>query len=201
MTTISCCIAVVLAGVTACGPSIVTAQAAALDLTRVTPCNISGYTEDPDPQGTNVRAAPRRDAPVIGVLPHAVPSAGTTIAPEFEIIGSRDGWLLIRDAFQGSYEDAPERRVFAGPGWVAGNLVRFTINSSALRAAPHDTAREVLQLFGSNDASGWGPDSVTIERVHGCSGSFAEVSIQTPAGKRARGWATHLCNNQVTTCP
>jgi hypothetical protein len=194
-------IAVLIAGATACGPSILQAYAAAIDTTRATPCNISGYPEDPDPQGTNVRAAPRRDAPVIGTLPPAVPSGGTTIAPEFKIIGSRDGWLLIRDAFQGDYGDMPKRRVFAGPGWVAGNLVRFTINGGVLRAVPCGTAPEVLQLFGESGESVWGPDSVTIEHVYGCSGRFAEVSVKTPAGKRARGWATNICSNQVTTCP
>src|SRR5262249_21449725 len=49
MTTISRFLAVLLAGAVAGGPSVVPAHAAAIDLTRVTPCDIAGYTEDPDP--------------------------------------------------------------------------------------------------------------------------------------------------------
>jgi hypothetical protein len=40
----------------------------ALDTSGATQCQASGYATDKDPRGTNVRSAPRADAPVIGHL-------------------------------------------------------------------------------------------------------------------------------------
>jgi hypothetical protein len=156
-------------------------------------CELSGWSADPDPAGLNVRAAARKDAPVIGTLPHR-----PDYAVEFDIIGSRDGWLLIRNARAPSYGDGPDKPVFAGPGWVFADKVRFLINDPALRSEPQLDAATVLRLDSADHSEG--PDSGTIDHVYGCQGAFAEVEAHMSKGRHKRGWATHICSNQVTTC-
>jgi hypothetical protein len=164
-------------------------------------CSLHGYLNDADPQGTNVRAAPRADAPVIGRLPPRakMKDDDEIVGVEFEIIGSKNGWLLVRN---------PDRGDFKGPGWVFGRLVSFTIGSPKLLAAPVDGAKVVAGLQYSGDV-GIGPDSFDVKQVHGCRGHWAEVtvvlapSVDPPPGmtrKPVRGWASKLCSNQLTTC-
>lgn len=172
----------------------------AVDTAGASPCSIRGYLSDPDPKGTNVRAAPRANAPVVGLLPPRSGHEGDDeiVGVEFEIIGSKDGWLLIQN---------PDRGALAGAGWISGRLVGFTIGSPRLLASPADNARTVasLQILGDE---GVGPDSFEVRQVHACQGHFAEVtirlapSIKAPPGiaKPLRGWVGKVCSNQLTTC-
>jgi hypothetical protein len=169
------------------------AQAESVDTKGVTACAISGWSADRDPAGLNVRAAARKDAPVIGVLPHQ-----PDYPVEFEIIGSLNGWLLIRNARALSYSDAPDRKVFAGPGWIFADKVQFEINDLALRAQPQANAPVVLPLHNADYSEG--PDSAAVDHVYGCQGAFADVEVHMPEGPHKRGWATRICSNQVTTC-
>jgi hypothetical protein len=176
------------------------ASAAAVDSAGASKCSIRGYLSDPDPKGTNVRAAPRANAPVIGHLPPRSGYEGSNemVGVEFEIIGSKDGWLLIQN---------PEKVAFNGPGWISGRLVGFTIGSPRLLAGPADNAKVVADLHGQGE-EGFGPDSFGVLQVHACQGHFAEVtialapSIKPPPGKDKpmRGWVGKVCSNQLTTC-
>jgi hypothetical protein len=173
----------------------------AVDTAGASRCAIRGYLNDPDPKGTNVRAAPRATAPVIGRLPPRakMKDEDEIVGVEFEIIGSKDGWLLVRN---------PDRGEFKGPGWVSGRLVSFTIGSPKLLVAPADDAKVVASLQHAGD-SGIGPDSFEVKQVHGCQGHYAEVtvvlapSVEAPPGlskKPMRGWVGKVCSNQLTTC-
>ena len=76
----------------------VAAQAAPLDTAGASRCEVTGYAKDRDPKGTNVRIAPRADAAVIGRLaPLTKISADEWTGVEFDIVGSKDGWLLIKN--------------------------------------------------------------------------------------------------------
>lgn len=167
--------------------------AQAVDTTGAIQCKFSAWSADPDPAGLNVRAAARKDAPVLASLPH-----GKDYSVEFEVIGSLNGWFLIRNAHLPTYGDGKDKPVFAGPGWVFADKVRFEINDAALRAQPQAEAPVVLPL--SDEAEGAGPDSASIDHVFGCQGAFADVEVHMPKGPHKRGWATRLCSNQVTTC-
>jgi len=176
------------------------ASAATVETAGATRCAISGWSNDRDPAGLNVRAAPRKDAQVIGRIPPPQDQGSDSYAAEFKIIGSRDGWLLISGAKFADYgagKDGPV--LFPGSGWVFADKVRFLINAPDLRSAPDTGAPTVMKLYTPDMTSG--PDSATIDHVFGCAGEFADVVAHIRQGPRARGWAHRICSNQVTTCP
>ncbi len=186
-----------LAGVLAVG---LAAHAASVDTKVTTPCAFSAWSNDKDPAGLNVRAAPRADAAIVAKLP--APRKGTDYAVEFRVIGSRDGWLLIEQAKFVDYDGGgPDRPVFAGPGWVSGTKVGFEINDARVFAAPSADAPVNTKLLDNSDPNGsYGPDSAVVDRVFSCSGGFADVQLHMPKGAPVRGWVARLCANQVTTC-
>lgn len=174
----------------------------AIDTAGATQCSTRGYNADLDPKGTNVRAGPRANAPVIGRLPARgrIDGSDEVVGAEFQIFGSKDGWLLI--------EYKPNARAKALRGWMSGRLVSGTIGSAKLHAKPSDESEAVAALGGEIDGSGYGPDSFEILQVHGCKGKFTDVtirlapSLKPPSGKDKpiRGWVGHICSNQLTTC-
>lgn len=181
------------------------ALAAEVETAGAGQCTTRGYNKDTDPRGTNLRAAPSAQAAIIGHLPprEAVePGSDDLVGAEFDIIGGKDGWLLIRDAHAG----ADDKLVFKGPGWISGRLVGFTLGGGVLREAPDVDAKAVAKLSGElKDGSGYGPDSYEVMAVHGCAGHFVDVTIRlapsiAPKAKPLRGWNERACSTQVTTC-
>jgi hypothetical protein len=159
-------------------------------------CDFHAFTVDPDPAGINVRGGPGSGAKVLAVLPQSIDANGENFAPEFVVTGFEAGWFQIEHATTSQYGDEPERVLFEGPGWISSKLVSFVIQDPALRAVPSSQAKVVLDMSGAD----WGPDSVIIDAVHACEGGFVEVTVTTPDGQTATGWANDLCGNQVTTC-
>lgn len=174
----------------------------AIDMSGATQCSTRGYNADLDPKGTNVRAGPRANAPVIGRLPARgrIDGSDEVVGAEFQIFGSKDGWLLI--------EYKPNARAKVLRGWMSGRLVSGTIGSAKLRAKPNDESEAVATLGGEIDGNGYGPDSFAILQVHGCQGKFADVTVRLPRSvnpppgkdKPSRGWVGRVCSNQLTTC-
>lgn len=159
------------------------ASAAPLDTAGASQCEARGFSNDADPKGTNVRSAPRADASILRRLaPRIRIAPDTTTGVEFEIVGSKDGWLLI--------QEGGER------GWISGRLVGVTLASRPLRAAPRRDAPVLAQLSGEN----WGPDSVGVSAVHGCFDKYVEVTATPVGGKPLRGWSYWPCASQLTTC-
>jgi hypothetical protein len=179
------------------------ATAPKVDMSGATSCALNGFLTDKDPRGTNVRSGPSAAAPVVGHLPPDYSGAGSdeTFAVEFTVIGSKDGWLLIKDARTGQYGEGPQKTVFAGPGWISGGLVGFTLGSTVLRAGPTKADKLAAKLsYGA-----YGPDSYLVQRVHACRGGAVDVTVVIapsidPKAKPVRGWARHACGSQVTTC-
>lgn len=192
----SCLLAVMLGGLLASASA--GAQAPVpLDTTGAAQCEVRGYAIDRDPMGSNVRSAPRADAPIIG---HLVPMIRVDkdqySGVEFDIVGFKDGWFLIRN---GSDDGLQLDRAHAadGRGWVSARLVGVQLRVPALRAAPNRDAREVAHLRGEN----WGPDSVTVSALHACQGAYMEVTTTPYGGKTpVRGWSYKPCSQQLTTC-
>ena len=174
----------------------IAAAAQTIDTAGATSCAVRGYATDTDPKGTNVRAAPRPDAPVIGHLaPPTKIDPNTETGVEFDIVGSKDGWLLIRNGSDGGLTfDAAHRA--DGRGWVSAKLVGTQLRLPAFRSAPRRDAPAIAQFHGDT----WGPDSAVVAAVHGCQGQYIEVTAGPPEGKKLRGWSYLPCSLQLTTC-
>lgn len=189
-----CLLAVTLGGLLTLAHG--TASAAPLDTTGASQCRVRGYSTDIDPAGTNVRSAPRADAPVIGRLAPRTPLGPNTYeGVEFEVVGSKDGWLLIQkpDPKLGLKLDAANAA--DGRGWMSGRLVGVVLGNRSLRVAPRREAPVVADLLGSDR----GPDSFLVSTVHACDGKYLEVT-GTWIGKPLRGWSLSPCSNQLSTC-
>jgi hypothetical protein len=191
-----CLLAVMLGGLLASAQ--VEAQTKApLETAGATSCKVRGFAIDRDPKGTNVRSAPRANAPVIGrLVPMIRVDKDEYSGVDFDIVGFKDGWFLIKNGSDGGLKlDAAHTDV--GRGWVSARLVGVQLRVPALRSAPRRDAREVVQLRGEN----WGPDSVTVSAVHACQGPYIEVTTTPYGGTMAvRGWSFKPCSNQLTTC-
>jgi hypothetical protein len=170
----------------ACG-----ARAATIEVAGVAACSLKAFAIDRDPRGSNVRSAPRADAPVIAKLPplwHLGPD--TLEGAEFDLVGSKDGWLLIQNPTGGQYEDKTVRP-FEGQGWISGALVGVTIDDGPLLARPSADATVLVRAESA---------SYDVKRVHACIGEFIEVTAAPIGGKTYRGWSRRSCASQLTTC-
>jgi len=172
------------------------AIAQTLDTAGAKTCAVRGYAIDTDPKGTNVRSAPRADAPIIGRLaPPTKIDPNTETGIEFDIVGSKDGWLLIRNGSDGGLTFEATHRA-DGRGWVSAKLVGTQLRLSAFRSAPRRDAPEIARFQGDN----WGPDSAGVTAIHGCQDRYIEVTAAPPNGKPLRGWSYLPCSSQLTTC-
>ncbi|MDK9695190.1 MAG: SH3 domain-containing protein [Siculibacillus sp.] len=166
-----------------------------------TRCDFGAWSKDPDPAGLNVRAAPRRDAPVVGRLPPPRIVDGERLAVEFRVVGGAGPWLMIENAHHPDY-GSPTRRVFTGRGWVAAGLVDVAPMDEKVRVGPTSDAAIVDEPRAVADRT---YDFLVVGRILGCRGRWIEMEgdfrvDRTRRGRPVRGWVTDLCGNQVTTC-
>jgi hypothetical protein len=178
------------------------APASAVEIEKpATTCAFRAWSKDPG--RLNVRAAPRADGAVIARLPPPLRDGSDSYSPEMKIIGAKNGWLLIDGA------EIPELGVgkagppFLGRGWVSGAMVDVSAQDERVRSAP-DAAATVVDAPREDAARG--KEFLKLRRIWSCQGKWAEVEGDfvfeaADPGRRARGWVTELCGNQVTTCP
>ena len=181
------------------GLSLSTTQAVAapIETAGATQCEVAGFSIDPDPKGTNVRSAPRADAPVIGRLaPRVRVTPVETTGVTFKILGAKDGWLLIRDGYPSTDFTLDPANAEDGRGWVSGRLVGTTLVAVTLRTAPRWDASAVANFGGAGSS----PESVVVSTVHGCRGKYVEVTGTPLNGKMVRGWSYGPCSLQLTSC-
>ena len=168
-----------------------------LETTGATTCEVRGFATDRDPKGSNLRSAPRGDAPIIGhVPPLSNIGQNTWTGAEFEIIGSKDGWLLVHNGERDGDLKLDAAHAGDGRGWLSARLAGTTLRVAAFRSAPRRDAPLVARMAGDN----WGPDSVTVSAVHACRGDYIEVTATPIGGKPVRGWSFKPCSSQLTTC-
>jgi hypothetical protein len=153
-------------------------------------CDAHGWATDRDPNGLNVRSSPTAKAPVVARFKYRADGAyGAKV--EFDIIGFKNGWLLIENGSYGDYGDPePKEPVYAGKGWVSASMVAGQLFGGAnkLFAAPSKNAASKKLAKPA--------DGVTVKKVIECRRGW--VKLDTDEGT---GWVGGLCNNQVTTCP
>jgi hypothetical protein len=187
------------------------APAPKVDTAGATSCNLSGYLIATNPKGSDIRAAPAATAAVIGHLPPPKTEPGVVaeeggegklFGADFTVIGSKNGWVLIKAASVGAYS-GKERTVFVGPGWLPGDAVGFTIASPVLRTGPRKTDKPVATLRDA--VNGYGPDMYPVKRVYACNGGAVDITVvldpgYDPKAKPMRGWALHVCGAQGGPC-
>jgi hypothetical protein len=148
-------------------------------------CVRTGWVEDTDPKGTNIRATPGLNGKIIAVVPHSAdPEHDVTV----EIIGYSDGWLKIKAA-----ENVEQTFSWKGTGWISAKKVIFAIeNQSGARSAPfYALPKRSSKKIGSV------PDTAKFVIVgFDCFGF--KVSY-----KGKSGWLSgdDTCGSTVTTCP
>jgi hypothetical protein len=173
------------------------AMAQTLDTKGATSCSVQGFATDRDPKGSNLRSAPRADAPIIGHVPPRFNIGGNDwTGLELKIEGSKDGWLLVHDDSPNPSMTFDAARASDRRGWLSARLVSTTLRFPPLRSAPRRDAPVIVQMKGDD----WGPDSITASAVHGCQGEYIEVTAAPMHGKPVRGWTFKGCAMQLTTC-
>lgn len=175
--------------------------------------DITGFLDDPDPSGRNVRDAPSLAAAVLGIIP----AQGKLDFPAaFDIIESRGGWLKIRNAgFDTALVGDKVPPSYRGEGWISGKGVRVTVQAQLGFAAPSHDAPWLVDGRPNNFL-----DSVKQRAIMGCTGKWVLVDWvfdpkpaygANPLKHRAqavvartptilRAWSTGICNIQETTC-
>lgn len=154
-------------------------------------CKLEGWSTDKDSKGLNVRAAPNASAPILAKLPPR-PQAENGSLAQFQIVGFKDGWVLIKGASYGDYGDPPPATpLYPGMGWVHGSRVGGELvggqNVIGLYAEPKASAKRMPRPAGVEE--------IEVKALIGCTASWAKIDSNIGAG-----WVDGLCANQVTTC-
>lgn len=174
-----------------------------------TACDLPAWSNDTDPAGLNVRAAPDRSARILGRLPAPLrfrperdvetPPGGLWRVP-FRIVGHRDGWFLIEGAIPPSSDDfvLPPGlpATFAGRGWVATGMVGSSLDGGQGNGLYREPRPEAGRL-PARDARGvaLGPESIP-RRILACRGRWGLVESHDGV----TGWWPRFCAAQVTNC-
>jgi SH3-like domain-containing protein len=141
-------------------------------------CDISAMLEDPDPNGTNVRAAPSTGSRVLRVIP-------VNDAAVASIRGQRGTWFRVASIT----DEVEGEALFRGDGWVHSSLLglRVANGDTRLFAAPNRRSR-VLRTLEAEE---------TPITLIGCSGQWAKVRAEGREGWLA---PSGQCSNPLTTC-
>lgn len=157
-------------------------------------CWVPGALDRRATKRVAIRAAPRSDGRVLRTVSTFRLEAGERIAPEFIVIGAREGWLLIHNVGFAGY-DKPSRRLFAGSGWIEAGHMRVEIEGFRLYRDPDPSSPLAADITPSSPS-----EEARLVTVHGCSGSMLDVTMRLRDGRTVRGWSGGACSNQVTTC-
>lgn len=183
-------------------------------------CSISGYSIATDRAGAAVRGEPQASAKILGRLAPAqrarkadnedVPPSDQLWRTEFDIVGFREGWLLIENALH-PYDDPNRRSVLgrrstggvkthSGRGWVSLKDVggKYTYHhrnfpNGALYSEPHADALRLPARNGRDEPIQGGNSP---RRVLGCDGDW--VKVESHDG--VVGWWKGLCGEPIADC-
>jgi hypothetical protein len=193
-------------------------------MAKETACNLKGWSRDREPQGLNVRAGPDIHARIVGNIPFDPGKPDEDyqgFGIGFRIIGSRNGWIKIRNAADGYQRPGlANKPIYNGEGWVHGSRVTFYVQSSRVRALPLREAPLIAEMSFEVTHKGetsWEPMWLTevarVEGVDACDGKWALVRyrgkppmegdklLAPKLGARdGAGWVTGICPAQETTC-
>jgi len=148
------------------------------------PCTHSGWVQDKDKNGTNVRATPSPNGKIVKVFPFPKEDGEQVIV---NTIGYNRGWLKIRFA-----ETVGGTQLLDRVAWISGDMVTASVETknnkpATLYAGPTRKSRKVGTI--PND---------TLIAIAGFDCFGFSVSY-----KGKTGWLSRddTCGNPVTTCP
>jgi hypothetical protein len=184
--------------------------------------NIRGQLIDEDPVGRNVRDSPNVNGRRLGAIPPPFTgSEGVTFPAAFDIIDSRNGWLLIENArFDPDLVGPNAPATYAGRGWISGRGVLVVVQASVGFGSPSHSAPIIIDGRTTGGISGGiNLEGLTYRGVHGCSDQWVQLDWQMPSDARGvsaigyqrsavvpgnppvlRAWFSGVCNVQETTC-
>jgi hypothetical protein len=147
-------------------------------------CTLSGWVEDKDKNGTNVRETPSVKGRIVTTFPFPVDEDHQVIV---EVTGFSAGWLKIRSA-----ETIDGTQMLEHPAWISAKKVTATVGTNTTRpavlyAGPSKKARRVGTI----------PDQTLISIAgFDCFGYKVTYKGKT-------GWLSSedTCGSPVTTCP
>jgi hypothetical protein len=180
----------------------------------VTECNFGALSNDPDPKGLNVRAAPDKGARIVGHVqtPFSLDRDTKELA-DVHVIGFRKGWFLVAlGPYQRDSLPPHGPKPFTGRGWVAGEMLTTELLRNKLKQAPDEKSADEVDLAVDNgDGNAADPQNVKMRRILACSGDWLKVEVTLTKGMKPRlatdapkgavsGWANGSCTAQLTTC-
>ncbi len=156
-------------------------------------CDFRGFSEDDDAVEVHILAGPSADNLVVGIAPRLVPE-GEDFArsAEFDIVEMRDGWARVENVI--SFDQTQT----ATPGWIHGDLIWFSVQTSKAFAAP-DAGSDIV----------WSGDNWPVARaVLDCAGEWALIrfdDVQLVGNDfvsqgEVTAWVRGICGLQETTC-
>ncbi|WP_431262966.1 hypothetical protein ACQ859_23215 [Roseateles chitinivorans] len=186
-------------------------------------CAFGAFVAETDPAGLNVRAAPNATASILGKLPPTFVDPSTEfpihVRVEVDVIGTRNGWFLIRNAQDNeALTERPARPMFTGEGWVHGGRLTVKSQADVGRARPSPKSAAVLRFH--DDATFDNDAFIDAGRLTDCRGRWAQVEFSDqrfpsdardalrvdpstrsglPPG-RFRAWVNRICAIQETSC-
>lgn len=160
-----------------------------------------------------VHERPDAASPVLGRVLGFYEGDDAGRAPEVRILDAQDGWLRIIDAHddEGLLDGARAREMYSGAGWVRGEGVYVTLQTSKAFSAPSHDAPVVLEA----PDGGWLEEAAEQVAITGCDDGWVLVRWNVSADGPERyedyavvsrdpvvveGWSTGVCAIQETTC-
>ncbi len=147
-------------------------------------CSLSGWVEDKDRGGTNVRATPAANAKVVKIFPFAKEDGEQAMV---DIIGYSGGWLKIRSA-----ETVDGTELLKEPAWISAKLVTASVETDTNKPAT---------LYSTPSRRGRKVGTIPTEAPIRIAGFDCFGFKVTYKGKT--GWLSKedTCGSPVTTCP
>jgi hypothetical protein len=179
-----------------------------------------GQLMDADPVGRNVRDAPATTGRRLGAIPPPyLGTEGVAFPAVFDVIASRNGWLLVENAgFDEALVGPNAPRSFSGRGWISGRGVLVSVQASLGFARPDFQSPITFDARGSGGILGGGVEEMRVRGVSACSGNWVQLEWTSPDYRGVgtvgfdrsavvsdnplvlRAWHTGICNLQETSC-
>jgi hypothetical protein len=173
--------------------------------------DIRGYLQDEAAGGRAVHARPDAASPVLGRVapPDKDPNGVYDVAVGFDILASRDGWLLIEGAADDpALTEQPARAMYSGRGWIRSERVGVGLQTSQAFAQPRHSSAMLVQAVEPNSLSDvveiaacdghwvlgrWRPSPPSTVR-------YEPAAVISADPLTLEAWATGICNIQETSC-